>query len=178
MYVSKRVQSELQVPIQGWHAQENMFAMGSTFNKAQGLAGFQIATPSIIALRSIQTSFGIIEEAGIKNIEAKCAKGTEMMVALFDAWLVELGFTLNTPRDAKERGGHLSLVHPEAKRIAFALREFADVIPDYRAPNSVRLAISPLQNSYVEIWDGFQRLRDLVSTRQYEKVQNTNSKVT
>lgn len=178
MYVSKRVQSELQVPIQGWHAQENMFAMGSTFNKAQGLAGFQIATPSIIALRSIQTSFGIIEEAGIKNIEAKCAKGTEMMVALFDAWLVELGFTLNTPRDAKERGGHLSLVHPEAKRIAFALREFADVIPDYRAPNSVRLAISPLQNSYVEIWDGFQRLRDLVSTRQYEKVQNTNLKVT
>jgi len=178
MYVSKRVQSELQVPIQGWHAQENMFAMGSTFNKAQGLAGFQIATPSIIALRSIQTSFGIIEEAGIKNIEAKCAKGTEMMVALFDAWLVELGFTLNTPRDAKERGGHLSLVHPEAKRIAFALREFADVIPDYRAPNSVRLAISPLQNSYVEIWDGFQRLRDLVSTRQYKKVQNTNSKVT
>jgi kynureninase len=178
MYVSKRVQSELQVPIQGWHAQEDMFAMGSTFNKAQGLAGFQIATPSIIALRSIQTSFGIIEEAGIKNIEAKCAKGTEMMVALFDAWLVDLGFTLNTPRDAKERGGHLSLVHPEAKRIAFALREFADVIPDYRAPNSVRLAISPLQNSYVEIWDGFQRLRDLVSTRQYEKVQNTNSKVT
>jgi kynureninase len=178
MYVSKRVQDELQVPIQGWHAQENMFAMGSTFNKAKGLAGFQIATPSIIALRSIQTSFGIIEEAGIKNIEAKCAKGTEMMVALFDAWLVELGFTLNTPRDAKERGGHLSLVHPEAKRIAFALREFADVIPDYRAPNSVRLAISPLQNSYVEIWDGFQRLRDLVSTRQYEKVQNTDSKVT
>ena len=101
-----------------------------------------------------------------------------MMVALFDAWLVELGFTLNTPRDAKERGGHLSLVHPEAKRIAFALREFADVIPDYRAPNSVRISISPLQNSYVEIWDGFQRLRDLVSTRQYEKVQNTDSKVT
>ena len=101
-----------------------------------------------------------------------------MMIDLYDAWLAPLGFTLNTPRNAKERGGHVSLVHPDAKRIAFALRAFADVIPDYRAPNSVRLAISPLQNSYVEIWDGFQRLRDLVSTRQYEKVENTNSKVT
>ena len=178
MYVSKSVQDELQVPIQGWHAQENMFEMGPNFKKAKGLAGFQIATPSIIALRSIQSSFGIIEEAGIANIEAKCAKGTEMMIALFDAWLADLGFTLNTPRNPKERGGHVSLVHPEAKRIAFALREFADVIPDYRAPNSVRLAISPLQNSYVEIWDGFQRLRDLVSTRQYEKITNTTSKVT
>ena len=76
------------------------------------------------------------------------------------------------------RGGHISLVHPEGKRIAFALRKFANVIPDYRAPNSVRLAISPLQNSYVEIWDGFQRLRDLVANKEYEKISDTNTKVT
>jgi len=178
LYVSKRVQNELQVPIQGWHAQENMFDMGPTFKKAQGLAGFQIATPSIIALRSVQTSFGIIEEAGITNIEEKCAIGTSMMIELYDAWLADLGFTLNTPRDPKLRGGHVSLVHPEGKKIALALRKFANVIPDYRAPNSVRLAISPLQTSYVEVWDGFSRLRDLVATKQYEKILDTNTKVT
>ena len=178
LYVSKRVQNELQVPIQGWHAQENMFDMGPIFKKAQGLAGFQIATPSIIALRSVQTSFGIIEEAGIKNIEEKCAIGTAMMIELYDAWLADLGFTLNTPRDPKLRGGHVSLVHPEGKKIALALRKFANVIPDYRAPNSVRLAISPLQTSYVEVWDGFSRLRDLVATKQYEKILDTNTKVT
>ena len=100
------------------------------------------------------------------------------MIDLFDAWLAPLGFTLNTPRDPKMRGGHISLVHPEGKRIAFALRKFANVIPDYRAPNSVRLAISPLQNSYVEIWDGFQRLRDLVANKEYEKISDTNTKVT
>jgi len=178
LFVSKRVQNELQVPIQGWHAQENMFDMGPTFKKAQGLAGFQIATPSIIALRSVQTSFGIIEEAGITNIEEKCAIGTSMMIELYDAWLADLGFTLNTPRDPKLRGGHVSLVHPEGKKIALALRKFANVIPDYRAPNSVRLAISPLQTSYVEVWDGFARLRDLVATKQYEKILDTNTKVT
>jgi kynureninase len=178
LYVSKRVQNDLQVPIQGWHAQKNQFDMGPNFERASGLAGFQIATPSIIALRSVQTSFGIIEEAGIANIEEKCAIGTQMMIELYDAWLADLGFTLNTPRDAKLRGGHVSLVHPEGKRIAFALRQISNVIPDYRAPNSVRLAISPLQNSYVEIWDGFERLRDLVATKQYEKISNLNSKVT
>ena len=47
----------------------------------------------------------------------------------------------------------------------------ANVIPDYRTPNSIRLAISPLPTSYVEVWDGFERIRDLVSTRQYEKVK-------
>ena len=178
LYVSKRIQNELQVPIQGWHAQKNMFEMGPQFTREAGLAGFQIATPSIIALRSVQTSFGIIEEAGIANIEEKCAIGTTMMIELYDAWLADLGFTLNTPRDAKWRGGHVSLIHPEAKRIAFGLRQISNVIPDYREPNSVRLAISPLQNSYVEIWDGFNRLRELVETKQYEKVSNINAKVT
>ena len=117
LYVSKRVQNDLQVPIQGWHAQKNQFDMGPNFERASGLAGFQIATPSIIALRSVQTSFGIIEEAGIKNIEEKCAIGTQMMIELHDAWLADLGFTLNTPRDAKLRGGHVSLVHSNRKSV-------------------------------------------------------------
>ena len=177
LYVAKRMQEELQVPIQGWFAQRNQFAMGPEFEKSADIRGFQIASPSIIGLRAIKASFEIIEEAGIEAIAEKCAKGTEMMIALFDEWLAPLGFTLNTSRNPMERGGHISLVHPEAKRIAVALRKFAHVIPDYREPNSVRVAISPLPTSYVEVWDGFQRLRDLVSTRQYEKVQVDSQRV-
>jgi len=177
LYVAKRMQAELKVPIQGWFAQKNQFAMGATFEKSEDIRGFQIASPSIIGLRAIKSSFEIIEEAGIAAIAEKAAKGTQMMIDLFDAWLAPLGFTLNTSRDAMERGGHISLVHPEAKRIAVALRQFAHVIPDYREPNSVRVAISPLPTSYVEVWDGFQRLRDLVSTRQYEKISVESQRV-
>lgn len=152
--------------------------MGADFEKNDGIRGFQIASPSLIGLRCIESSFGMIEEATIEEIDRKCAVGTQMMIELFDAWLAPLGFTMNTSRIAAERGGHISLVHPEAKRIAIALREFANVIPDYREPNSIRVAISPLPTSYVEVWDGFARLRDLVSTRQYEKVNAANIKVT
>jgi kynureninase len=178
LYISKRVQAELTAPIQGWFAQRNQFAMGADFEKNDGIRGFQIASPSLIGLRCIESSFGMIEEATIEEIDRKCAVGTQMMIELFDAWLAPLGFTMNTSRIAAERGGHISLVHPEAKRIAIALREFANVIPDYREPNSIRVAISPLPTSYVEVWDGFARLRDLVSTRQYEKVNAANIKVT
>jgi kynureninase len=172
------LQAELQVPIQGWFAQADQFEMGADFEKAKDIRGFQIASPSLIGLRCIQSAFGMIEEAGIAQIAQKCATGTEMMIALYDAWLADLGFTLNTSRDAAERGGHISLVHPDAKRIAVALRKFANVIPDYRVPNSIRLAISPLATSYTEVWDGFQRLRDLVSTRQYEKIEIDGNRVT
>lgn len=178
LYVSKKMQNELQVPIQGWFAQRDQFAMGADFERDASIRGFQIASPSLMGLRCIKAAFEMIEEAGIENIELKAAKGTELMIELYELWLKPLGFELNTPRNPKERGGHISLVHPEADRIAIALREFADVIPDYRVPNSIRVAISPLATSYVEVYDGFQRLRDLVSSGQYKKVSTGGSRVT
>ena len=178
LYVSTSMQKELRVPIQGWFAQRDQFAMGPEFQREDSIRGFQIASPSLMGLRCIKSAFAMIEEAGIENIENKAARGTEMMIELFDEWLAPLGFTLNTPRDPQQRGGHISLVHPEAEKIAIALRQFANVIPDYRVPNSIRVAISPLATSYTEVFDGFQRLRDLVSTRQYEKVTTGGSRVT
>jgi kynureninase len=178
LYVNKKVQAELQVPIQGWFSQGDQFAMGADFERAEGIRGFQIASPSLIGLRCIKSAFTMIEDAGIGAISEKAAIGTEMMIQLYDAWLAELGFTLLTSRNPQERGGHISLGHPDAARICVALREFADVIPDYRTPNSIRLAIAPLPTSYVEVWDGFARIRDLVAFRQYEKIKETDSRVT
>ncbi len=178
LYVNKKIQKELQVPILGWFGNEDQFGMGPDFVKAEGIRGFQIASPSIIGIRGVQVAFSMIEEAGIDVIASKAAIGTQMMIDLYDEWLAPLGYTLLTSRNPKERGGHISIGHPDAARICVALRKFANVIPDYRTPNAIRLAIAPLPTSYVEIWDGFQRIRDLTQTRQYEKVVGSDSRVT
>ncbi len=178
LYVRKELQSGLKVPIQGWFAQEDQFAMGPVFDKNLGIRGFQIASPSIVGIRAVQASYETIERAGISRIAKKAAIGTELMIALFDAWLVPLGFTLLTPRDHRLRGGHITIGHPEAKRIAAALRQFAQVVPDYRMPNSIRLAISPLPTSFVEVFEGFERIRDSVARKDYEKIQDSGNRVT
>ena len=178
LYVSKKIQKELQVPIQGWFAQDAQFEMGPVFERAQNIRGFQIASPSLIGIRCVQTAFSMIKEAGIDAIAHKAAVGTQMMIDLYDAWLAPLGFVLNTSRDPKERGGHISLVHPDAARICVAMREISNVIPDYRTPNSIRLAISPLPTSFVEVWDGFARTRDLVASGQYKTIKEGGSRVT
>ena len=178
LYVSKRVQSELQVPIQGWFAQDAQFEMGPVFERSQTIRGFQIASPSLMGIRCVRTAFSMIQEAGIDAIAHKAATGTQMMIDLFDAWLAPLGMELNTSRDPKERGGHISLVHPDAAQICVALRTIANVIPDYRTPHSIRLAISPLPTSYVEVWDGFARMRDLVASGRYKEFQEGGSRVT
>ncbi len=178
LYVSKRMQKELQVPIQGWFAQDAQFEMGPVFERSQTIRGFQIASPSLMGIRCVQTAFSMIKEAGIDAIAHKAAVGTQMMIELYDAWLAPLGIELNTSRDPKERGGHISLVHPDAAQICVAMRTMTNVIPDYRTPNSIRLAISPLPTSYVEIWDGFERMRDLVASGRYKEVKEGGSRVT
>ena len=177
LYVSKRIQSELQMPIQGWFAQRNQFLMGSKFDQIEGMRGFQIASPSIIGLLCIDEGFGMIEDATIAQINAKASKGTDMMIQLFDQWLVPLGFELVTPRDSKLRGGHISIYHPDAAQIARGLRDDMKVIPDYRAPNSIRVAISPLPTSYVEVFDGFERIRDYTQSGKYKDLDLSSVKV-
>ena len=178
LYVNKRIQNELQVPIQGWFANEDQFGMGPHFEKAQGIRGFQIASPSIVGIRSVQIAFAMIDEVGIEAIASKAAIGTQMMIDLYDEWLAPLGYTLLTSRNPKERGGHISIGHPDAAKICVALRKLANVIPDYRTPNTIRLAIAPLPTSYVEVWDGFQRIRDLTESRQYDQIEGSDSRVT
>jgi len=178
LYVNKNIQNELRVPIQGWFSQADQFAMGPFFEPAEGIRRFQIASPSIMGLRSVQASFKMIEEATIQEIERKANVGTDLMIALFDAWLHPLGFELLTPRNPKERGGHITIGHKDAKKIASAMRTEIKVVPDYRTPDSIRLAIAPLPTSYTEVYDGFSRLKDLVESKRYLEIEDNGSRVT
>ena len=178
LYVRKELQPELRVPIQGWFAQEKQFEMGAFFEPSDEIRRFQIASPSIIGIRGVEVAFEMIREAGIANIEAKAALGTQLMIALSEQWLTELGFILATPQEPSKRGGHIILKHKDAKQIALALRKLKKVIPDYREPEAIRLAISPLPTSFEEVFEGFQRLRDLVASGDYKQVSMEGNRVT
>jgi len=178
LFVRSELQDELEVPIKGWFAQRDQFIMGPTFDKAPGIRGFQVASPSIIGIRAVESSYAMIERAGITLIEEKAALGTELMIALVDAWLAPHGVTLGTPREASHRGGHIIIRHPEAAKIALALRTLVNVVPDYREPDAIRLAISPLPTSFTEVWDGFNRFRGLLESGDYQDVEASESRVT
>ena len=178
LYVNKSIQSQVLPTIQGWFANDKQFEMGPFFEPADHIRRFQIASPSIIGIRAMQASYSMIEEAGMKAISQKAALGTELILALYDAWLAQLGFTLLTPRDHNKRGGHITVGHPDAKKIAAAMRSMTNTIPDYRTPDSIRLAIAPLPTSYTEIYDGLRRMRDLVVSKKYLEIQDNGSRVT
>ena len=120
----------------------------------------------------------MVGEAGIDAIEAKAKTGTALMVHLWRLWLEPLGVGLATPEHPDRRGGHITLTHQDAKKIAQAMREQINVIPDYREPASIRVAMSPLATTYTEVFEGFRRMRDLIASGDYLKVSDSGSRVT
>jgi kynureninase len=177
-YLYVREPDALRTPIQGWFGQDDQFAMERPYAPAAGISRFMAGTPPILMLAAVEEGVRITAEAGIEALREKSVAQTELMIALHDVWLTPLGFTLGSPREAHRRGSHVSLKHPEAWPICRALIERADVVPDFRGPDSVRLGIAPLYTRFVDVWDAMDRLRGLVERGEQREVDQTRSRVT
>ena len=176
LYVKKSLQKKLHVPIQGWFAQKDQFEMGPNFIRSEDIRGFQIASPSILGLRCVNVAIKIIHRAGISEIVKKAQRGTDIMIEFYDQWLKSLGYKLMTPRDKNKRGGHISIMHENARAISIALRNFENVIVDYREPNQIRIAMSPLITSFNELYEGFKKIRYVTENKTFEKIKDFDGK--
>ena len=177
-YLYAREPESLVSPIRGWFGQSRQFEMERPYEPAPGISRFLAGTPPILVLAAVEEGARISAEAGIDAIRAKSVAQTELLIALHDQWLASLGFTVGTPREAHLRGSHVSLRHAEAWPICKALIERADVIPDFRGPDSVRLGIAPLYTRFVDVYDALDRLRDLVERGVHREVDAGVSRVT
>jgi kynureninase len=178
LYVRRSLQDTLRSPIQGWFGQKDQFEMERPYEPDDGVRRFLAGTPSILGLAAVDVGAELVGEAGIELIRAKAGSLTSLAVDIFDAELAALGFELGTPRAPQQSGAHISLRHPEAWRICRALIERAQVVPDFRGPDSVRLGFSPLCTSHLDVAEAFARLRDLVVRAAHLELAGARSRVT
>jgi kynureninase len=178
LYVARALQPLLRSPISGWFAQRDQFGMGHPHVPADGVERFLAGTPPILLLAAVDEGAALVAEAGVAVVREKSIVLTDLIVELHDAWLEPLGFSLGSPREAARRGSHVSLRHPDAWRICRALVERADVVPDFRAPDSIRVGVPPLYTRHVDVWDALDRLRRLVEAREHELVGADPARVT
>lgn len=177
-YVYVRDPDALVSPIQGWFGQARQFEMERPYEPAPGITRFLAGTPPILVLAAVEEGVRITAEAGIDALREKSVAQTELLLTLHAQWLAPLGFSVGTPREPHRRGSHVSLRHAEAWPICKALIERADVIPDFRGPDSVRLGVAPLYTRFVDVYDALDRLRDLVERGVHREVDATVSRVT
>jgi kynureninase len=174
LYVRKDLQEKLLSPIWGWFADRDPFAFRLDFSPAQNISRFQISTPHVLSMAGIEPALEILLEAGMDALRSKSVRQTEYLIYLAQEKLLPLGFKLGSPLDSTIRGSHVSLRHPEAYRICRALIDpQADdtslrVIPDFRAPDNIRLGIAPLYTSFRDIYRSLDRLKDIIEKEIYQ----------
>lgn len=177
LYVERSLHEAISQPIQGWFGHEDMFAFEATYSPAPDIRRFGVGTPPILSLIAANAGIEITAEAGLTAIREKSKALTALQVELFDDQLASRGFQLATPRESDDRGGHVSISHPDAFRISRAMIE-SDVIPDFRAPNLIRLGLAPLYTSFTDVWDATSRIAAVIDDGAHTRVTATRTRVT
>jgi len=178
LYVRSDLQEALVSPIWGWFGREAPFAFALDYRPAPGMARFLAGTPPVLSLAAIEPALAMLNEVGIPAIRRKSVALTTFLIKLHDALLAPLGFTLGSPRDAARRGSHVSLRHQHGYQINRALIDEQGVLPDFREPDNLRLGLSPLTTSFAEVWDGMERIRQVVAEERHLRYPANRSAVT
>lgn len=178
-YINKR-HFDKKSGLAGWYGyvRDKQFDMNIWFDRAHQAGGWQISTPHILSAAPLIGSLQMFKEAGIKNIRNKSLALTRYFMDLVDAVLPEkeYGFSIGSPRDDGKRGGHVALLHDHAWQICSALKS-RGIIPDFRPENVIRIAPVALYNSFEDVWNLVEALKEIVAEKEYEKFSTVRSTV-
>ncbi|HUF00094.1 MAG TPA: kynureninase [Anaerolineales bacterium] len=178
LYVNKKLQNEVISPIWGWWGQNNPFEFDINYQPAPGVQRFLAGTAPMLSMLAMEEALTPLLDAGLDALRTKSILMTDYASFLTETLLAPLGFSLGSPRDSARRGSHLSIRHEEGYRINRAMIEEMNVIPDFRAPDNIRLGFAPLYISFTDIWEGFDRIKRVIEEKRHEKYPRQRLTVT
>ena len=172
LYVNRK-HFAMEPGLAGWWGNRNdtQFELRPEFEHAMNAGGWQTGTSPVLSMAGVDGALDAYEGITMAQVRGRSLALTRYMMYLIDTELAGYGFTIGNPREDSVRGGHVALEHEDAVRINEALKA-ADVVPDFRYPNVIRLAPSPLYTSFAEVWEFVHRLREIMDTKAYEKYEN------
>jgi kynureninase len=139
----------------GWwgHDEQQRFQMEKGFVPMHGADGWQLANSNILGLAAHQASLDIFQTAGISNLRSKSEKLTGYLEYLIREINEDSGvLEIITPENPAERGCQLSLLIHQGGKAVFDEFYKNGVVGDWRNPNVIRLAPTPLYNSFLDVF--------------------------
>lgn len=131
------------------------------FVPVQGAEGWQLSNPPILSMAPLRAALALFDRAGMTVLRDKSERLTGLLESLIHS--VPAGkISMITPTDRSARGCQLSLRVSEAGLTLFQALRSRGFVPDFRAPDVIRVAPAPLYNSFHEVWRFGEALRALV----------------
>eukprot|EP01083_Nonionella_stella_P292027 993452_1 len=138
----------------GWWGQKlsDRFNMGHVHVPKKGAQAWQISNPPVLPTVCLQASLEIFNEAGIHNLRYKSLALTGYLEVLLNRYVSEY-VTIITPKEKERRGCQLSLYfNRNIEKIHKQLSK-QGVICDLRKGTVMRIAPTPLYNTFGDVWE-------------------------
>jgi kynureninase len=148
----------------GWwsHNKETRFNMRLEFDVLPGAEGWQLSNPPILSMAAIKASLDIFNEVGIEKLVEKSKK----LTGYFEFLLKQLGenaIRIITPSNPNERGCQLSIQVKNADKTLHHKLTEAGVISDWREPDVIRCAPTPLYNTFQDVYHLVEKLKNILN---------------
>lgn len=156
IFVHERHANNAQLPrFAGWwgHNESERFNMEKGFQPMSGADGWQMSNGNVLGMSAHQASLDIFFEAGMPKLREKSLLLTGFLEYLIreisgDSGMLEI----ITPADQEQRGCQLSLLIHKGGKAVFDDFYKNGIVGDWRNPNVIRIAPTPLYNSYEDVY--------------------------
>ena len=147
----------------GWwgHNKKTRFNMRKDFDALPGAEGWQLSNPPILSMAAIRASLDTFAEAGFENLRKKSISLTGFLEFLLDEMNND-AINVITPRIAEERGCQLSIQVKNADKSLHTKLTQAGVVSDWREPDVIRIAPTPLYNSFEDVFLFSEKLKKVL----------------
>lgn len=148
----------------GWwgHNKDTRFNMRHEFDVLPGAEGWQLSNPSILSMAAIRASLDVFEQAGMESLIKKSRQLTSYLEYLVED-IKDDRFQIITPKNPEKRGCQLSIQVMNADKSLHTRLKEEGVITDWREPDVIRAAPTPLYNSFEDVFIFVERLKKLLN---------------
>jgi kynureninase len=153
----------------GWwgHNQSTRFQMRPEFVATPGAEGWQLSNPSIFAMAPLRVSLAVFHRAGLARLRQKSISLTGYLADLLRREVPQL-IEIRTPDQPERRGAQLSLRVKGSRETGKALFDHLarhGIVCDWREPDVIRVAPTPLYNRYSDCLRLCNCLKDFAGGR-------------
>ena len=151
IFIHERHGEDLSIPrLSGWwgHNKKTRFKMRDDFDPLPGAEGWQLSNPPILPLAAMRASMELFDKAGMEQLRNASKENVQL---IYDALNGHSNIQIITPSNPDERGCQLSLLVKENGRELFDYLTKLGVIADWREPEVIRIAVTPLYTTTKDV---------------------------
>lgn len=169
LFIHQKHHGQKDIPrFEGWwgHNVQTRFKMGPEFDPTPTAEAWQLSNAPVLSMTPLLASLELFDQAGMTALREKSELLTGYLEHVIGAVSLETKVVLKVPTpDGDQRGCQLSLVIPEIGKEVFNELTQRGVIADWREPDVIRLAPVPLYNSFTDVYEFGEHLKEILTKR-------------